>query len=122
MILALIMGCTTSLLGDWSGECIFYDGRTEESMSIDASINRDNGYILEGKMKIVDWNEEEFNGDLSGDHTGKYVLIKSDFESEEGTYRLRVETERLGNTLEGTCTIKSPEAPGGLVGDVTLAN
>ena len=122
MILIMLIGCANSLIGDWSGDCLFYDGRTEESMSISASIFRDNGYILEGSMKIIDWNEDEFTGDLSGDHTGKYVLLKSDFESESGTYRLRVETERLGNTLEGSCTIKSPESPGGLIGDVELSN
>ena len=78
--------------------------------------------MYEGQMKITDWNQEEFSGDLDGDHNGKYVLFKSDFKTEEGTYRFRIETERLGNHLEGSCTIKSPESPGGLTGVIELDN
>ena len=122
MLFALLFACSGSLIGDWSGDCLFYDDRTEESIAVLASVKRDNGYILEGKMTITNWDDDEFSGDLSGDHTGKYVLLKSDFETEDGTYRFRIETERIGNQLEGTCTIKSPQAAGGLSGDIELEN
>jgi hypothetical protein len=114
------LACSTSLVGEWVGECEFEDTNMKEIMDIEANVTRDNGYILEGQMTIVNWDEEQFVSDLDGDHTGKYVLMKSDFETQLGMYRLRLETERVGRHLEGDCSVRHPDAPGALTGSVHL--
>ena len=120
LLLCSQTGCSPSLLGVWSGECEFEDTNFKAVMDIDANVTRDNGYILEGQMTIVNWEDEQFVSDLDGDHTGKYVLMKSDFETLLGLYRLRIETERVGRMLEGDCSVQHPDAPGSLTGSVRL--
>ena len=120
MIYLFVIGCSQSLLGDWQGLCLFDDGESYAEIDVDARITRDNGYILEGTMDLLDWNDDSYNGELTGDHSGKYVMMRTDIESELGTYRFRIETERFGMDLEGSCTMQSSQSPGGLTGSIIL--
>jgi len=119
-MLLFFLGCSTSLLGDWEGTCEFDDGNMELEMDVTAKVTRDNGYILEGDMIVLSWDDQEFENDLTGDHTGKYVMLRSNFETELGPYKFRIESEKVGQQLEGDCIIQAPDSVGALIGDVTL--
>ena len=119
-ITIFLSGCTTSLVGEWTGECEFSDANSEATLDVTALVDRDNGFILEGQMTIVDWNDDQLTADLDGDHSGKYVLFKSDFETLLGYYRFRIESNRVGQLLEGDCTVQTPDAPGKLTGHIVL--
>ena len=118
--LFFLSGCSTSLVGEWFGDCRFSDANGEANLDVTANIDRDNGYILEGQMTIIDWEDAKHSSDLSGDHSGKYVLLKSDFDTDLGPYRFRLEMNRVGHILEGDCTVQSPDAPGKLTGSIIL--
>ena len=116
-----LLGCASPLVGDWEGECEFTDGNQAENLYINAQIQRDAGYLLDGNLKIIDWNNEQYSANLTGDHSGKYVLIKGDFDTNLGSYRLRLDTQRVGRILEGTCALQSTDAPGALMGEILLS-
>ena len=120
MVLFFIVGCSTSLLGDWIGTCEFDDGNVELEMDVTANVSRDNGYVLEGMMNVLSWDEEEYQNDLYGDHTGKYVMLRSDFDTELGQYKFRIESEKVGQQLQGNCIIQAPDSVGALIGFITL--
>ena len=120
MITLFFLGCSTSLLGDWVGTCEFDDGNTELEMDVTAQVSRDNGYVLEGTMMAYSWDEQEYVNDLTGDHTGKYVMLRSNFETELGPYKFRIESEKVGQQLEGDCIIQAPDSVGALIGDIRL--
>jgi len=119
-MILLFLGCSASMLGDWVGTCEFDDDNTELEMDVTAEINRDNGYVLEGKMSILSWDDQEFLNDLTGDHTGKYVMLRSNFDTELGPYKFRIESEKFGQQLQGDCIIQAPDSVGALIGDITL--
>ena len=77
--------------------------------------------LLEGTMNLEDWNNDIYKGDLTGDHSGKYVMLRTDIETDLGTYRFRIESERFGMDLEGSCTMQSSLSPGGLTGHIVLS-
>lgn len=118
------IGCSQSLLGTWTGTCNFDDGNSSQDMVVEAEVWRDNGYIVEGDMRLLDWNEQFLTSALDGDYTGKYVLFKSDFEQESSTYQFRVEGERVGSIIQGDCIIRVSDGGGpagsGLVGPILL--
>ena len=119
-MMLLFLGCASSMLGTWDGVCEFDDGNTELEMDVTARIDRDNGYVLEGAMDIVSWDEQEFTNDLTGDHSGKYVMLRSNFETDLGPYKFRVESEKVGQELEGDCIIQAPDSVGALIGEINL--
>ena len=118
-ILALC-GCQSSLLGDWSGTCTLEDANQEAWIDVNNQVERDNGYLLEGSLSIETWEEDSFDGPMIGDHNGKYVMFRTSFETESGPYQFRIETERVGQTLEGDCIIQAPDSVGSLVGKIDL--
>ena len=120
MLIFIIVGCAQTLLGDWQGRCLFDDGQNYAEIEVDARITRDNGYVLEGVMEIQDWNDDTYKGDLIGDHSGKYVMLRMDIETDLETYRFRVDSERFGMDLDGSCTMQSSQSPGGLTGRIVL--
>ena len=120
LLLTLLFGCGSPLVGSWEGDCLFSDGNQTEDLFINAQIERDSGYLLDGTLQLIDWNDDQYSASLTGDHSGKYVLLKGDFDTDLGSYRLRLDTQRVGRILEGTCSLQSTEAPGALVGDILL--
>ena len=90
-------------------------------MNVTTQIQRDNGYSIEGTIWLQHWEDFEFEGDLSGDHNGKYVLLRSTIDSEFGPYQFKIEAEKVGQDLEGDCLVQSPESVGSLVGEVYLS-
>lgn len=121
MMLLFFIGCASSLIGEWSGSCEFDDAQNHKQIDVLASVKRDNGYVIEGKIIFDHWDQTQYDTAMHGDHTGKYVLMKSEFKDDDDAYRFRIETERVGQFLEGTCTIRSPSSPGGLSGTIDLS-
>ena len=115
-----LVGCSGSLQAIWKGTCTFEDNISTEDLLVTADVRRDNGYLLEGEMILVDWDQEEYRSSLSGDHSGKYVSLRSDIDTALGLYRFQVDAVRVGSTLDGDCQIKSPSSPGGLIGEILL--
>ena len=68
----MLCGCETSLLGEWNGTCIFADANQESLVEVTNTVERDNGYLLEGTMELYTWEEDSFSGEMIGDHNGKY--------------------------------------------------
>ena len=118
--LLLLCGCETSLLGEWNGTCIFSDANQESLVEVTNTVERDNGYLLEGTMELYTWEEDSFSGEMIGDHNGKYVMFRGSFDTESGPYQFRIETERVGQTLEGDCIVQAPDSVGALVGNIGL--
>ena len=124
MLFMFVIACSNSLIGEWNGSCHFTDDQDHKQIDIDVSVERDNGYVIEGKLNFIHWNaDEEYDGTMQGDYTGKHVLMKTEFENLENPYRLRIETERVGALLEGSCNIRSLEGinAAGLSGEITLS-
>ena len=121
MFLTIFLGCASSLQAIWQGNCLFEDQSQAEELDITADVRKDNGYLLEGEMVVVDWEDLEYRSILTGDHSGKYVSMRADIETGLGLYRLQFDVVRVGSTLEGDCYIKSPSSPGGLQGYITLS-
>jgi hypothetical protein len=115
-----LCGCQSSLLGDWSGTCLLEDANQEAWIEVRNQVQRDNGYLLEGTLDITTWEDDIFEGSMIGDHNGKYVMFRTSFETESGPYQFRIETERVGQTLEGDCIIQAPDSVGSLVGAIDL--
>ena len=119
LITSSLLGCSGSMVGDWNGQCLF-DSPNESIddcvMDVSAEIWRDTGYVVEGKMTLLDWNETQHTGTLNGDHSGKYVLLKTDIDTDIGPYLFRIEAERFGQVIEGNCVIRAPDSVGALVG------
>jgi len=120
MFITLIFGCTSSLQAIWDGTCNFTDYSQSKDIDVTADVRKDNGYNLDGDMVIVDWDGLEYRSSLTGDHSGKYVSMRSDIETGTGLYRFQMEVVRVGSSLEGDCYIKSPDSPGGLQGYIEL--
>ena len=124
MLMIFFMACAQSLLGTWTGTCKFDDGNLSHDMVVEAEVWRDNGYIVEGDMRLLDWNDKLLVSPLDGDYTGKYVLFKADIEEDDSTYQFRVEGERLGSLIQGQCIIRISDGSGaagnGLMGDILL--
>ena len=120
MLITLIFGCASSLQAIWDGTCNFNDYSQSKDIDVTADVRKDNGYNLNGDMVIVDWDGLEYRSSLTGDHSGKYVSMRSDIETGTGLYRFQLEVVRVGSSLEGDCYIKSPDSPGGLQGYVEL--
>ena len=116
----LLTACTSSLLGEWTGECQFADQNQEAAMQVTNQVTNDNGYLLEGSIDLETWEGDNFSGDMIGDHNGKYVMFRSDIETEFGPYIFRMELERVGQELDGNCIIQAPDSVGSLVGDIEL--
>ncbi len=116
----LLCGCESSLLGEWNGTCTFADADQESLVEVSTLVERDNGYLLEGQMDLYTWEDDSFSGDMIGDHNGKYVLFRGSFDTEAGPYQFRIETERVGQTLEGDCIVQAPDSVGALVGSIGL--
>lgn len=116
----VLCGCQSSLLGDWSGTCLLEDANQEAWIEVRNQVQRDNGYLLEGTLDITTWEDDIFEGNMIGDHNGKYVMFRTSFETESGPYQFRIETERVGQTLEGDCIIQAPDSVGSLVGAIDL--
>ena len=116
----LLCGCESSLLGEWNGTCTFSDYSQESLVEVTSTVERDNGYLLEGSMELLTWEDDIFSGDLIGDHNGKYVMFRSSFDTESGPYQFRIETQRVGQTLEGDCIVQAPDSVGSLVGQIGL--
>ena len=113
-------GCQTSLLGEWKGTCTFSDADQESWVEVSNYVERDNGYLLEGSLEIITWENDTFSGDMIGDHNGKYVMFRSSFDTESGPYQFRMEMERVGQTLDGDCIVQAPDSVGSLVGSIGL--
>jgi hypothetical protein len=120
ILIWLAFSCTQSLTGTWTGSCTFNDGTEDLDMLVEAEVWRDNGYVVEGDMRLLDWNDLFFTSALEGDHTGKYVLFKADFQREDSSYQFRVEAERIGSIIEGDCVIRVSDGTGALLGDILL--
>ena len=128
--------CTSSLTGNWRGNCIFNDLASKEELSVLAQINRDSNHLISGTLQLTDWDENKYTSTLTGDHSGKYVYMSgeiSDFSqvvneenSSSNTFLFFIETQRIGRILEGTCGIESTIQPtdnislGILLGDIYL--
>ena len=121
MLITILFGCASSLQAIWDGTCTFDDQSQSEELDITADVRKDNGYLLEGEMVIIDWENMEYRAALSGDHSGKYVSMRSDIETGLGRYLFQLNVVRVGNSLEGDCFIKSPSSPGGLQGYIVLS-
>ena len=78
-----LCGCQTSLLGEWNGTCIFSDADQESLVEVTNTVERDNGYLLEGTMDLYTWEDDTFSGDMIGDHNGKYVMFRG-FDTKAG--------------------------------------
>ena len=120
MLITLIFGCASSLQAIWDGTCSFTDYSQSKDIDVTADVRKDNGYNLDGEMIIVDYDDLEYRSNLSGDHSGKYVSMRSDIETGTGLFRFQMEVVRVGSRLEGDCYIKSPDSPGGLQGYIEL--
>ena len=120
MLITLIFGCASSLQAIWDGTCSFTDYSQSKDIDVTADVRKDNGYNLDGEMVIVDWDNLEYRSNLLGDHSGKYVSMRSDIETGTGLYRFQMDVVRVGSRLEGDCYIKSPDSPGGLQGYIEL--
>ena len=132
----IFTSCTSSLTGNWRGDCIFSDLATNENLSVFAQIDRDSNHLIRGTLQLTDWNDKKYTSNLSGDHSGKYVYMDgeiSDFSqvvSEENTtpntFLFFIETQRIGRLLEGTCGLQSTNpntenvSSGTLLGDIYL--
>ena len=115
----MLCGCETSLLGEWNGTCIFADVNQESVVDVTNTVERDNGYLLEGTMELYTWEDDSFTGEMIGDHNGKYVcfrgllilkLVRISFES-----KLNVWVRHLKATASS-----SPDGVGALVGSIGL--
>jgi hypothetical protein len=115
-----LCGCQTSLLGEWRGTCTFSDSNQESWVEVSNLVERDNGYLLEGSLEITTWEDDTFSGEMIGDHNGKYVMFRSSFDTESGPYQFRMETQRVGQTLDGDCIVQAPDSVGSLVGAIGL--
>ncbi len=115
-----LCGCQTSLLGEWRGTCTFSDSNQESWVEVSNLVERDNGYLLEGSLEITTWENDTFTGEMIGDHNGKYVMFRSSFDTESGPYQFRMETQRVGQTLDGDCIVQAPDSVGSLVGAIGL--
>jgi hypothetical protein len=120
MLITFIFGCASSLQAIWEGTCTFEDSSQSKEIDVTADVRKDNGYVLDGEMVIIDWENLEYRSSLNGDYSGKYVSMRSDIETGLGLYRFQLEVVRVGTTLEGDCYIKNPESPGGLQGYIEL--
>ena len=47
-------------------------------------------------------------------------MFRGSFDTEAGPYQFRIETERVGQTLEGDCIVQAPDSVGALVGSIGL--
>ena len=121
LTIMLLFACSSNLQGEWNGVCTFEDQNNEQEMSVTTKIQRDNGYSIEGSIWLQTWDNDEFDGDLNGDHNGKYVLLRSNIETEFGPYQFKIEAEKVGQDLEGNCLIQAPDSVGSLVGDIYLS-
>ena len=81
MLLTLLWGCASSMQAIWEGTCTFSDSSQSEDLEVTADVRRDNGYVLDGEMIIVDWEQLEYRSSLNGEHSGKYVSMRSDIET-----------------------------------------
>lgn len=90
-------------------------------MSVIAQIQSDNGYSIEGNLWLADWNQNEFEGDITGDHNGKYLLLRSNITTNNGPYQFRIDAQKVGQSLEGDCLIQTPESVGSLIGEIYLS-
>ena len=107
MLITFLFACASSLQGFWDGTCTFDDTQNQADLEVSADIRSDNGYLLSGGLTLVDWEQNEFDTTLDGDHSGKYVTIRGKFDIGEGTYIFQAETVRVGgNSLDGDCLIK----------------
>lgn len=120
MLLTFLWGCASSMQAIWEGTCTFSDSSQSEDIDVTADVRQDNGYVLNGEMVIVDWEQLEYRSSLNGEYSGKYVSMRSDIETGLGLYRFQLEVVRVGSALEGDCYIKSPNSPGGLQGYIEL--
>ena len=96
------------------------DQNQEAAMHVTNQVTNDNGYLLEGSIELETWEGDVFNSDVLGDHNGKYVMFRSDIDTEHGPYLFRLELERVSQHLEGHCIIQAPDSVGALVGDIDL--
>ena len=138
MLLSILIfiSCTSSLTGNWRGDCVFSDLANNENLVVFAQIDRDSNHLIRGTLQLTDWNDNKYTSNLSGDHSGKYVYMDgeiSDFSqvvSEESTtpntFLFFIETQRIGRLLEGTCGLQSTTtntenvSSGALLGDIYL--
>lgn len=119
-MILLLVACASSLLGEWNGDCTFSDQGRDLLMSVTTQVDRDNGYLLEGSLTLETWEQDVFDGDMIGDHNGKYVMFRTDVETEHGSYQFRLQTEKVGQSLEGQCVVQAPDSVGALTGQVYL--
>ena len=128
--------CTSSLTGNWRGNCIFNDLAAKEELSVLAQINRDSNHLISGTLQLTDWDDNKYTSTLTGDHSGKYVYMSgeitdfsqvvSEENSSSNTFLFFVETQRIGRILEGSCGIESTTQSsedvslGTLIGDIYL--
>ena len=136
MFITFLFGCAASLQGIWDGTCTFDDQQNLAEVDVTADIRSDNGYLLGGEMQITDWERNDYNTPLDGDHSGKYVYMSgeitdfsqvvSEENSSSNTFLFFVETQRIGRILEGSCGIESTTQSsenvslGTLIGDIYL--
>ena len=121
LTLLTLFACSSNLQGEWNGTCVFEDQNNTEEMSVIAQIQSDNGYSIEGNLWLADWNQNEFEGDITGDHNGKYLLLRSNITTNNGPYQFRIDAQKVGQSLEGDCLIQTPESVGSLIGEIYLS-
>lgn len=120
ILFSLLLACSSNIQGTWNGVCTFDDRNIEQDMNVTSQINQDNGYSLEGYIWLETWDGDEFEGVSNGDHNGKYVLIRSNIETEFGPYQFKIEAEKVGQNLIGDCLIQAPDSVGSLIGEIEL--
>ena len=116
----MLCGCETSLLGEWNGTCMFADANQESLVEVTNTVERDNGYLLEGTMELYTWEDDTFR---RYDWRSQWEICdvqRGSFDTEAGPYQFRIETERVGQTLEGDCIVQAPDSVGALVGSIGL--
>ena len=82
----MLCGCETSLLGEWNGTCMFADANQESLVSHQYCQARQ-WLSSRRHNELYTWEDDTFEGDMIGDHNGKYVMFRGSFDTEAGPYQ-----------------------------------
>lgn len=122
-LLLLTAGCTTSLAGDWYGNCQFSDETYSYGGLVNLTLEDGGGQQLGGPLTFEMADGRTFSGDASGSRSDQSVSLSAPVVDEDNA-RFRFD---LAGTIEdngsivGTCALRLPDQTGaGLTGTIVL--
>jgi len=101
IILSLLTGCGSTLVGQWEGTCTVLVGTTPVDYEIELDIDQVADGDVDGDAEVVDVDAQNNlrKGDIDGEQDGKDISIEIDLP--EGGFNL--DGELSGSSMSGDC-------------------